>query len=122
MMLAPAPAAGHHSIAGIYDRDAPVTLDAVVAEFRFVNPHPFIVVDVTNGGRRESWKVELDNRSELSAVGMNADSLKTGDRIIISGSRARDGSRGLYALRFDRKTDGFWYEQVGSSPRVGRGR
>ena len=39
----------HHSIAGMYDSSQPVTLDGVVAEFAFVNPHPFIVVEVADG-------------------------------------------------------------------------
>lgn len=109
----------HHSIAGVYDSNQPVTLDGVVVEFAFVNPHPFVVVEVADGGRPpQSWRLELDNRFELAAVGMSADSLKRGDRVTVAGSRARDGSRGLYVRRLDRPADGFRYEQVGASPRI----
>jgi hypothetical protein len=121
-LLAATPGAGlraHHSIAGVYDSSRPVTLDGVVAEFAFVNPHPFVVVEVTDGGGRpQLWRLELDNRFELAAVGMSADSLKRGDRVTATGSRARDGSRGLYVRRLDRPADGFRYEQVGASPRI----
>jgi hypothetical protein len=110
----------HHSIAGVYDSTASITLDGVVSAFHFVNPHPFIVVTVDGGGRFEMWKLELDNRFELVDVGVKADTLKAGDRIVARGSKARDGSHSIYALRIDRPADGFWYEQVGSSPRVGR--
>jgi hypothetical protein len=113
-------AAAHHSIAGVYDTAASITLDGVVAAFHFVNPHPFIVMTVDRSGRSETWKLELDNRFELVDVGVNAETLKAGDRIIARGSKARDGSHSVYALRIDRGADGFWYEQVGNSPRVGR--
>ena len=112
----------HHSIAAVYDRSASVTLDGVVAEFHLVNPHAFITMRVERNGRAETWKLELDNRYELVDAGVTAETLKPGDRIVASGSKARDGSRSIYALRIDRRADGFWYEQVGSSPRVGRTR
>src|SRR5437667_8871890 len=51
----------HHSIAGVYDNTRQVTIDGVVAEFHFVNPHPFVLVDA----KSERWKLELDNLSEL---------------------------------------------------------
>ena len=112
----------HHSIAAVYDRDASVTLTGVVAEFRLVNPHAFLTMTVDRDGRNEVWKLELDNRSELADIGVRSDTLKPGDRLVATGSRARDGSRSIYALRIDRAADGFWYEQVGSSPRIGRNR
>ena len=109
----------HHSIAGVYDSSQRVTIDGVVAEFAFVNPHPYVVVDVTDGaGRSQPWRLELDNRFELVGVGMTADTFKPGDRVVVTGSRARNGSNGLYVRRLDRPADGFRYEQVGASPRI----
>lgn len=111
----------HHSIAGVYDSSQPVTIDAVVAEFAFVNPHPYLVVDVADSeGRLQSWRLELDNRYELVAAGMSANTLTAGDRVTVTGSRARNGTRALYVRRLDRPADGFRYEQVGASPRVRR--
>ena len=112
----------HHSIAGVYDSKASITLDGAVSEFHLVNPHAFLIMTVDRDGRPETWKLELDNRFELVDVGVKADTLKPGDRIVARGSKARDGSRAIYALRIDRRSDGFWYEQVGSSPRIGRAR
>ena len=122
LTIAAATADAHHSIAGVYDSKSPVTLEGVVAEFHLVNPHAFLTMSVTREGRTETWKLELDNRYELVDVGVKADTLKPGDLIVARGSRARDGSRSIYALRIDRRADGFWYEQVGSSPKVGRSR
>ncbi len=109
----------HHSIAGVYDSSQPVTVEGVVAEFAFVNPHPYVVVDVPEGGgRSQPWRLELDNRFELVGIGMTTDTLKPGDRVVVTGSRARNGTRSLYVRRLDRPADGFRYEQVGASPRI----
>jgi hypothetical protein len=109
----------HHSISGVYDSSRQVTVDGTVSEFRFVNPHPFVVVEVRGAdGAPEQWRLELDNRFELIAIGMTADTLTRGERVVAAGSRARDGSRGLYVRQLDRPEDGLRYEQVGSSPRI----
>ena len=61
----------------------------------------------------------MDNLHELVAVGVTAATFKPGDRVVVTGSAARNQSPGLYIMRLDRPADGFWYEQVGLSPRVG---
>ena len=60
----------------------------------------------------------MDNRSELAAIGVTAATFKPGDRVVVSGSLARRNRESLYLLRLDRPADGFWYEQVGSTPRI----
>jgi hypothetical protein len=60
----------------------------------------------------------MDNRSELAAVGVTAETLKPGDRVVVTGSLARTQAHRLYIYRLDRPADGFRYEQVGSSPRI----
>jgi hypothetical protein len=113
-----APTLAHHSIAGVYDSTRAVTIDGVVSAFHFVNPHPFVEIDVSGSTATTRWRVELDNRYELVAVGMSAMTIRPGDRVVIVGSAARDGSRSLYARSLQRPSDGFLYEQVGFSPRV----
>jgi hypothetical protein len=109
----------HHSIAGAYDTNRQVKLEGTVAEFHFVNPHPFVTVQVNNDdGSAQQWRLEMDNRSELSEVGMHKDTLKAGDRIVVSGNPAAAQALGLYIRRLDRPADGFRYEQVGNSPRI----
>ena len=105
----------HHSIAGVYDSNRQVTIEGVIAEFHFVNPHPFVVLDANN----ERWKLEMDNLSELIEVGMTKFTLKPGDRVVVSGKPARSTPpQSLYVMKLDRPADGFRYEQVGTSPRV----
>ena len=108
----------HHSIAAVYDSSRQQRLEGVVAEFLFVNPHPFVVVTVAAGGAEESWRLEMDNRFELQGIGMTSETLRPGDRVVVTGSVGRTEPRTLYIRQLDRPADGFRYEQVGSRPRV----
>jgi hypothetical protein len=114
-------AEAHHSIAGTYDQNRRITLDGVISQYQFVNPHPFVVVDIADAnGATRSWKAELDNRWELLEVGMSPTTFKAGDRVMVSGSPGRDGTALLYVWRLERPADGFLYEQIGTSPHVSR--
>jgi hypothetical protein len=108
----------HHSIAAVYDSSRQLELEAVVAEFQFVNPHPFVIVTVEADGAQQSWRLEMDNRFELQGIGMTGETLKPGDRVVVTGSLGRNEPRTLYIRQLDRPADGFRYEQVGSRPRV----
>jgi hypothetical protein len=93
----------------------------VITQFQLINPHPFLFVDVREGvaATSRAWRLEMDNRSELAAIGVTANTFKPGDRVVVAGSLARTQPDNLYVLRLDRPADGFWYEQVGQSPRIG---
>jgi hypothetical protein len=111
----------HHSIAGVYDSSRQVTIEAVISQFQFVNPHPYLVVDVRDGsGETQRWRLEMDNRHELVDIGFTNETLKPGDRVVVTGSLARRDANSLYIQRLDRRSDGFGYEQVGNSPRIRR--
>ena len=94
---------------------------AYVTDFRLINPHPFLFIAVKdNGGAEEEWRLEMDNRFELIDIGVTAGTFKPGERVVVTGSLARKERNSLYLLRLDRPADGFWYEQVGSSPKISR--
>lgn len=107
-----ASAAAHHSFGSVYDTAARVTLRGVVREFQFVNPHPFLIVEV----EKQSWRAEMDNRFELADIGITAQTFRPGDAVVLSGSPGRSEARILYLWRLDRPADGLRYEQVGSTP------
>jgi hypothetical protein len=112
--------AAHHSISTLYDSSRQVTLEGIVAQFQLVNPHPFLFLDVTDAaGRAQRWQLEMDNRIELAAIGVTTNTFRPGDRVVVTGSLARTQGERLYLLRLDRPADGFWYEQVGMSPKIG---
>src|SRR5687768_14941063 len=114
--LAAVPVSGHHSLTE-YDGSRRVTLDVVVREFHFVNPHPYLIVDGKTAARQE-WRLELDNRFELVGIGMTSRTFARGDQLVVSGAPGRDDKPILYVRQLDRAADGFRYEQVGSSPRI----
>ena len=116
VLLAGVPVRAHHSIAGAYDAKRPLTLTGTVRQFHFVNPHPWLEVDALDvGGQPRMWRMELDNRSELLAVGMDADTLRPGDRIVVSGIAAVVAPYSLYVRKLERP-DGLRYEQKGAVP------
>jgi hypothetical protein len=109
----------HHSIAAAYDTSRQVAVEGVVTAFRFVNPHPVLMMDVKDAsGQTQQWRLEIDNRSELADIGVTRDTWKPGEWIIVTGSPGRIERHRLYVRRLDRPADGFWYEQIGSSPRI----
>jgi hypothetical protein len=118
LIAAGAPAVAHHAISAMYDSSKRVTVEGAVREFQFINPHPFLIVDVGDGGKRLEWRLEMDNRFELIDEGMKPDTLRPGDRVVASGSLSRTNPQGMYLMRLDRPSDGFRYEQIGASPRV----
>ena len=109
----------HHSLTE-YDAARKLTLNVTVREFRFVNPHPFLLVESRAGSLASTWRLELDNRFELIEIGMNSDTFTPGDRLLVTGSPGHDQKPILYVRELDRPADGFHYEQVGSTPRIGR--
>jgi hypothetical protein len=109
-------AQAHHSIAGMYDSRKEATVEGVITEFRFVSPHPFI--DLKDARTGQAWQLELDNRREFEAIGITADTLKAGDRVIVVGSMSRREANQMYARRLSRPADGFGFEEVGSRPRL----
>jgi len=109
----------HHSLSGSYDMSREITLEGVVAGYQFVNPHPFITIAVESQNRaRQQWRGELDNRSELVAIGMTDRTFRSGDRIVIVGNPGHDNAQTVYVRRLDRPADGLKYEQIGTTPSI----
>lgn len=117
--LAGAPAYGHHSLSE-YDMGRRITIDAVVREFHFVNPHPYLLVYGRAGGVTREWRLELDNRFELVEIGMTSRTFARDDQLVVSGAPGHDDKAMLYVRELDRTGDGFRYEQPGNTPRIVR--
>lgn len=93
MLLAVAPAYPHHAFSGEFDQAKPITLQGVVTRVDWENPHVYFYVDVADpDGKLVSWKCETRGPNGLERKGWKRDSLKPGDKVIVQGSLARDGS------------------------------
>lgn len=112
-------ASPHHSFAAIYDESRSVTLQGVVREFRFVHPHPILVVGVkADDGKEQSWRAEMDNRYELEDIGITVQTFRPGDRVVLTGSPGRWQANTLYLWKLERPSDGLFYQQVGGTPSI----
>jgi hypothetical protein len=107
----------HHSFSAIYDQGRDVALEGVIREFRFVHPHPVLVIDVADAqGATHSWAAEMDNRYELEEIGITAKTFRPGDRVKINGSPGRKQPDVMYLWKLVREGDGLRYEQIGTTP------
>ena len=52
----------HHSIAAAFDESKPVTVRGIVTKFEWTNPHVYIWVDSTTGGRVDATRNPLTAR------------------------------------------------------------
>jgi hypothetical protein len=103
-LLMPA-AFAHHSTNGIYDEAKEVEITGTVKAWRFINPHPSLVLSVTNAdGVVEDWDVSYGGSAvaHLSRRGYTADTFKPGDAISVKGHPALlQSARGLLMERND---------------------
>ena len=100
----------HHSISRHYDRNQVVKIEGVVTEVVFQNPHAKIHLAVTDAaGVTTPWLLEWDDVSDLRRQDVNAETIRAGDEVIVTGIAAREGKHSLYIERIDRPADGLVY-------------
>ena len=94
VLFASVSALAHHSAAALYLMDKRIVVEGIVTEYRLVNPHARIYLDVTNTtGQVERWLAEGGSPLVLRRQGWDGQEVKPGDRVKIAGNPARDASR-----------------------------
>ncbi|MXP41900.1 hypothetical protein GRI75_09635 [Altererythrobacter soli] len=93
LLAIPGPTLAHHSYA-MFDMQKTVALDATVVRFKWQNPHAFIEIDATAGGKKERWSIEMTSPNNLVQEGWKRTSLKSGDKIKLYVHPLRSGARG----------------------------
>jgi hypothetical protein len=93
LAVAAAPIPAHHSFAAEYDANAKVEFDGVVMKLEWTNPHAHYWLEVTDkDGKKTLWDFELASPNMLNRNGFTRKSINVGDKIHVTGSRAKDGS------------------------------
>jgi len=90
--LAASAAWAHHSTNDIYHEDQTVEITGVVKEWRFVNPHPFLIVEITNAqGVTEDWDLSFGGSAvaPLRRRGYTKETFQAGDVIVARGNPAK---------------------------------
>jgi len=80
---------GHHSFASEFDRDQPFTIEGAVNHVEWTNPHGWLLVDVEEDGEMITYRIELASPSTLMRQGWRRNDLVEGDKVKITGFRAR---------------------------------
>ena len=96
LALLATPSQAHHSFA-MYDQSKVVTLNGVVKDFQWTNPHSviFVITGGLGGKPEDLWSVELSTSpGNLSRMGWSKHSLKPGDKVAIDINPLRDGHHG----------------------------
>jgi len=84
----------HHSYA-MFDMQKVVQIEGTVKEFRFVNPHSWIVLEVKDAtGNTSESRLEANGPGYLVRFGWKRTSLNVGDTVVASINPLRDGSAG----------------------------
>ena len=101
----------HHSVATFFDLDKTVEITGVVKEYRLVNPHMRMVMEVTRDGQKETWTLTGGVTGDLRAAGWLPDSIAIGEMVTVSGPPARNpAAKGMYVRKLV-KADGKVLEQ-----------
>ena len=86
-------AKAHHSFAATFKEDEMNTIEGVITDFRFRNPHVLIYLDVSNqDGTTTNWMVEGSSATGWRRSGWGDDSLQIGEMLRVTGSATIDGS------------------------------
>src|ERR1044072_5956878 len=81
----------HHSFAATYFEDKTITIEGTIVQFLFRNPHSFVHVQGPDDkGVMQRWAVECGAGLRMTQMGVERDTLKAGDKVIISGNPGRN--------------------------------
>ena len=102
----------HHSVATFFFQDKTVEVKGEVKEFRLVNPHMLMKLEVTTPtGEKELWTLTGGVTGDLRAAGWTPEAIKYGDIVTVEGAPARNpDAHGMYVRKLT-KADGTVLQQ-----------
>jgi hypothetical protein len=99
----------HHSFAASYVEDQSVSIEGDLVQFEYRNPHSWVHVNARDeAGVMRQVAAEWGSAPRLKQWGISEDTLKPGDRVIITGSPSRNPTEYRMHLKsIQRRADGW---------------
>lgn len=89
-VLAGSVAHAHHSTVVNFDSSREITVEGVITEIRWLNPHSRFRLDVKNAqGKAEEWLVEMGAMNTMKRAGFPTDRFVVGDPLTVIGAAGR---------------------------------
>jgi hypothetical protein len=110
-----APVVAHHSFAAHYFEEQTVSVEGELVEFEYRAPHAWVrLMAPDEKGVLQQFAAEWANPSRLSQLGVTKETLKPGDRIIVTGSPGRNpAERRIHLKSIQRPADGWAWKRGG---------
>jgi hypothetical protein len=108
LFLAGTTAYAHHSFAAVYNSKKEIKLEGKMVQFLYRNPHSYVQIEAPDeNGVVQRWSVEWGGAASLSGQGVQRDTFKVGDHVVITGNPSR--TPGEYRVKMNtlrRPSDG----------------
>jgi len=93
----------HHAFSANYALEDEGTIEGVVEEVYWANPHVHYYVSVMGeDGTKQLWDVETMNLSTMTRRGWTKSTLSVGDEVKISGNLGRNGAHRIWMGEVER--------------------
>jgi hypothetical protein len=84
----------HHAAAGI-DTTRTTTVEGIVKQFKWANPHSWLEIEVANAkGGTDLWNLEMQPPSFLVRAGWKSSTVKAGDKVKVTARPFKNGDPG----------------------------
>jgi hypothetical protein len=90
MSLSAMGAYAHHSLGATYQTEAEIKLEGRLVQFVFRNPHSFVHIEAKDAaGAVTRWAVEWTGAAALAGQGIEGNTLKLGDHVVLTARPSR---------------------------------
>jgi len=83
----------HHAFSPVYDGSKTVTITGTLTDFKLVNPHAMMTIDVVDrAGKHVAWTVEMPGLLSLTRHGWTEKTVSVGEQLTVAGNPTHTGS------------------------------